>query len=247
MPLYLRPAARAPGPGLFAELHHEEANLEQVTQQGTAVRVASPSALLYRVTKRSFDLVAAGLGLVVLSPLLLLVAVGILIDGGLPILYRCQRVGRFGRPITVVKFRTMHDGSHHHLKELLTLDEEKRLEYVATRKLREDPRRTRFGILLRRTSLDELPQLLNVLSGDMSIVGPRPYLESELRDRPEGADILSVRPGITGLWQVSGRSDLAFAERLAFDMEYIRKRGVRQDVSILLRTIGAVVSGRGAY
>jgi exopolysaccharide production protein ExoY len=221
--------------------------LEQITQQRTAVRVASPSALLYRVIKRLFDLVAAVLGLVVLSPVLLLIAVGILIDGGLPILYRCERVGQFGKPITVLKFRTMHDGSHHHLKELLTIDEEKRLEYAATRKLREDPRRTRFGIFLRRMSLDELPQLFNVLSGDMSIVGPRPYLESELRDRAEGIDILSVRPGITGLWQVSGRSDLTFAERLAFDMNYIRTRGIRQDVSILARTIGAVVTGRGAY
>jgi lipopolysaccharide/colanic/teichoic acid biosynthesis glycosyltransferase len=221
--------------------------LEQITQQRAAVRAVSPRKLLYRATKRLFDIVAAGLGLVILSPLLLLVAVGILIDGGLPILYRTERVGRFGRPITVLKFRTMHDGSHHHLKELLTRDEEKRLEYVATRKLREDPRRTRFGILLRRTSLDELPQLINVLNGEMSIIGPRPYLDHELRDRPEGAQILSVRPGITGLWQVSGRSDLTFTERLAFDMTYIRQRGIRQDVSILARTIGAVVSGRGAY
>jgi exopolysaccharide production protein ExoY len=231
----------------FAGLVARGGRLEQTTQQRTAVRVASPSALLYRVTKRAFDLVGAGLGLVVLSPMLLFIAIGILIDGGLPILYRCERVGRFGRPITVLKFRTMHDGSHHHLKELLILDEEKRLEYAETRKLREDPRRTRFGILLRRMSLDELPQLFNVLSGDMSIVGPRPYLEGELRDRPEGGEILSVRPGITGLWQVSGRSDLTFAERLAFDMDYVRKRGIRQDASILRRTIRAVISGRGAY
>jgi lipopolysaccharide/colanic/teichoic acid biosynthesis glycosyltransferase len=221
--------------------------LEQITQQRTAVRAASPRKLLYRVTKRIFDIVAAGLGLLVLSPLLLLIAVGILIDGGLPILYRCERVGRFGRPITVLKFRTMHDGSHHHLKELLTIDEEKRLEYRATRKLRDDPRRTRFGIFLRRTSLDELPQLFNVLSGRMSIVGPRPYLPGELSDRVEGAQILRVRPGITGLWQVNGRSDRTFEERLSFDVEYVRRRGIRQDVSILVRTIGAVLSGRGAY
>jgi lipopolysaccharide/colanic/teichoic acid biosynthesis glycosyltransferase len=221
--------------------------LEQITQQRAAVRAASPRKLLYRVTKRIFDIVAAGMGLLVLSPLLLLIAVGILIDGGLPILYRCQRVGRFGRPITVFKFRTMHDGSHHHLKELLTIDEEKRLEYRATRKLRDDPRRTRFGIFLRRTSLDELPQLFNVLSGRMSIVGPRPYLPGELSDRPEGSHILRVRPGITGLWQVNGRSDRTFEERLSFDVEYVRKRGIRQDASILARTIGAVLSGRGAY
>ena len=221
--------------------------MEQITQQRPSVRVASPSALLYRITKRAFDIVASAAGLVILSPLLLVVAAAIVIDDGLPVLYRCQRIGRFGRTITVLKFRTMRDGSHHHLQELLSVDEEKRLEYHRKRKLRDDPRRTRVGIFLRRTSLDELAQLINVLVGDMSIVGPRPYLPNELLHRAEGRQILRVRPGITGLWQVNGRSDRTFEERIAFDLEYVRKRGIRQDVSILARTIGAVLSGRGAY
>jgi lipopolysaccharide/colanic/teichoic acid biosynthesis glycosyltransferase len=221
--------------------------LEQITQPRPSVRVASPSALLYRITKRAFDIVASAAGLVILSPLLLVVAAAIVIDDGLPVLYRCQRIGRFGRTITVLKFRTMRDGSHHHLQELLSVDEEKRLEYHRKRKLRDDPRRTRVGIFLRRTSLDELAQLINVLVGDMSIVGPRPYLPNELLHRAEGRQILRVRPGITGLWQVNGRSDRTFEERIAFDLEYVRKRGIRQDVSILARTIGAVLSGRGAY
>ncbi|HEX3220455.1 MAG TPA: sugar transferase [Candidatus Limnocylindria bacterium] len=221
--------------------------MEQITQPRPSVRVASPSALLYRITKRAFDIVASAAGLVILSPLLLVVAAAIVIDDGLPVLYRCQRIGRFGRTITVLKFRTMRDGSHHHLQELLSVDEEKRLEYHRKRKLRDDPRRTRVGIFLRRTSLDELAQLINVLVGDMSIVGPRPYLPNELLHRAEGRQILRVRPGITGLWQVNGRSDRTFEERIAFDLEYVRKRGIRQDVSILARTIGAVLSGRGAY
>ena len=221
--------------------------MEQITQPRSPVRVASPRALLYRITKRSFDIIASAIGLAVLSPLLLVIAVAIVVDDGLPVLYRCQRVGRFGRTITVLKFRTMRDGSHHHLQELLSIDEEKRLEYHRKRKLRDDPRRTRVGIFLRRTSLDELAQLFNVLVGDMSIVGPRPYLPGELLHRSEGVQILRVRPGITGLWQVNGRSDRTFEERIAFDMEYVKQRGIRQDVAILARTVGAVLSGRGAY
>jgi lipopolysaccharide/colanic/teichoic acid biosynthesis glycosyltransferase len=121
------------------------------------------------------------------------------------------------------------------------------MEYGVSRKLRVDPRRTRVGTFLRRTSLDELPQLLNVLFGEMSLVGPRPYFPGELVGRPEADEILRVRPGITGLWQVSGRSDRSFEERLGFDVDYVRRRGLRLDTSIVVRTFSAVVSGRGAY
>jgi lipopolysaccharide/colanic/teichoic acid biosynthesis glycosyltransferase len=169
------------------------------------------------------------------------------IDSGLPIVYRCQRLGRYGQPITVFKFRTMRDGSHHNLEELITADEERRLEYGINRKLRDDPRRTRVGGFLRRSSLDELPQLINVLAGEMSLIGPRPYFPDELRGRAEAVELLSVRPGITGLWQVNGRSDRTFEERIELELDYVRHRGFGRDFSILLRTIGAVISGRGAY
>jgi lipopolysaccharide/colanic/teichoic acid biosynthesis glycosyltransferase len=223
--------------------------LEQVTQQTTAsaVRPTHVREPFYTAVKRLIDIVGSAVLLVVLSPFLVLIAVAIWLDSGLPIIYQCQRIGRDGRQIIVLKFRTMRDGSHHHLEELLTVDEELRLEYGARRKLREDPRRTRVGAVLRRTSLDELPQLLNVLTGDMSLVGPRPYLPGELDGRPEAEPILTVRPGITGLWQVNGRSDTTFDQRLAFDVEYIRRRGLAYDVSIALRTFGAVIRGRGAY
>jgi lipopolysaccharide/colanic/teichoic acid biosynthesis glycosyltransferase len=141
----------------------------------------------------------------------------------------------------------MRDGSHHHLEEMLTVDEEKRLEYGVSRKLRDDPRRTRVGVFLRKTSLDELPQLVNVLAGQMSLIGPRPYFPGELADRPEAEIILRIRPGITGLWQVSGRSDRTFEERLELDVDYVRRRGPVLDASILARTLMAVLSGRGAY
>lgn len=197
--------------------------------------------------KRLADVTVASVLLIVLAPLLLVIAAAIWLDSGLPIIYRCRRLGRGGLPITVLKFRTMRDGSHHHLQDLLDADEMRALEYDVARKLRHDPRRTRFGTFLRRTSLDELPQLVNVIVGDMSLVGPRPYFADELLDTPEAAEILSVRPGITGLWQVNGRSDRTFAERIAFDLEYVRRKSVWLESRILLATVLAVITGRGAY
>ena len=210
-------------------------------------RGATLGAVVYWSAKRLFDILGSAILLVVLSPVFLAIAIAIVIDDRLPILYRCERAGRYGLPITVLKFRTMRDGSHHHLEMLLTADEEHRLQYKRNRKLKEDPRRTRVGVFLRRTSLDELPQLVNVLIGDMSLIGPRPYFRSELADRREAKTILKVRPGITGLWQVSGRSDRTFEERLALDVAYVRGRGFKLDASIVLRTFSAVISGRGAY
>jgi lipopolysaccharide/colanic/teichoic acid biosynthesis glycosyltransferase len=222
--------------------------LEQTTSTRTpAARDVTLGRLVYWFGRRLIDIVASAVLLVIAAPFLLLIAIAILLDDGLPVLYRCQRVGRYGQPITVLKFRTMRDGSHHHLEELLTADEERRLEYGRHRKLRHDPRRTRVGGVLRRLSLDELPQLLNIVVGQMSLIGPRPYLPGELRGRPEADLILSVRPGLTGLWQVNGRSDRTFEERVAFDVEYVNTRGFRRDLAIAARTIGAVVGGRGAY
>jgi lipopolysaccharide/colanic/teichoic acid biosynthesis glycosyltransferase len=211
------------------------------------IPVGTAERPLYESTKRLTDAVGSAALLVALSPVMLAIAVGIGLDSGLPILYRGQRLGRGGRPITVHKFRTMYDGSHHHLEELLTRDEEYRLEYATNRKIKGDPRRTRVGVFLRRTSLDELPQLWNVLRGEMSLVGPRPYMPGELDAVPQAGELLSVRPGITGLWQVSGRSDLTFGQRVDLEIDYIRRRGWRLDLWIALRTLGAVISGRGAY
>jgi exopolysaccharide production protein ExoY len=223
--------------------------VEQVTQHASApgVRGATLGELSYWFAKRWLDILGSLTLLIVLSPVLVLIAVATWLDTGLPIIYRCQRIGRFGEPITVLKFRTMRDGSHHHLEELLSVDEEMRLEYVERRKLRDDPRRTRVGVMLRRASLDELPQLVNVLAGDMSLIGPRPYIPGELVGRPEANVILSVRPGITGLWQVNGRNDRTFEERLALDVDYVSRRGFGLDGRILARTLSAVISGKGAY
>jgi len=208
---------------------------------------ASSASLLYSFFRQVADIVFGTLLLILLLPVLLTVAVAVYVDSGAPILYRCQRVGKDGRPIKVLKFRTMRDGSHHHLEALLSVDEERRLEYAANRKMREDPRRTKFGPFLRRSSLDELPQLLNVIAGEMSLIGPRPYFADELAGRSEARELLSIQPGITGLWQVSGRSDGTFEERIALEVAHVRRRGFLLDGRIAIQTIRAVLSGRGAY
>lgn len=221
--------------------------MEQVSSSPSLV-VARPVAHdKYLAVKRAVDLVGATLLLIVALPFMLVIAVAVLLDSGLPVIYRSQRLGRGGVPIIVLKFRTMRDGSHHHLAELLSANEERRLEYEVNRKLRNDPRKTRVGSFLRRTSLDELPQLLNVLKGEMSLIGPRPYFADELLGRPEAGELLSVRPGITGLWQVNGRSDKSFQDRLRLELRYVRQRSFILDVKILALTFGAVVSRRGAY
>jgi exopolysaccharide production protein ExoY len=217
-------------------------------QTGLYVAASRPARITaYGVVRRGIDLVAAFVLLILLLPFMAAIALAIWADSGIPIIYRCRRLGRHGEPITVLKFRTMRNGSHHHLHDLLSADEMRALEYTLKRKLKKDPRRTRVGGFLRRTSLDELPQLLNVLAGDMSLIGPRPYFADELMGRPEAAEILSMRPGITGLWQTNGRSDRTFEERVAYDVAYVRGAGVSTDVRILARTVWAVFSGRGAY
>jgi lipopolysaccharide/colanic/teichoic acid biosynthesis glycosyltransferase len=224
--------------------------LEQIAQQAVArapVALNRAERSPYVIVRRAVDLVAGAVLLVLLSPVLLAIAVAILLDSGLPIIYRSERLGRHGHPIIVHKFRTMRNGSHHHLSELLSADETRRFEYSQNRKLRADPRRTRVGTFLRKTSLDELPQLWNVLRGQMSLIGPRPYFPDELDGRPEATEILSIRPGITGLWQVNGRSDRTFEERLSLERRYVRRRGFVLDFKILVLTVRAVLTGRGAY
>lgn len=221
--------------------------MEEISERPATARENLHVASAYPAIKRTIDLIGSATLLVLLSPAFLVIASAVATEGGLPILYRCQRLGRNGKPIEVLKFRTMHNGSHHHLEELLTADQERRLEYETRRKIRQDPRRTRLGRFLRRYSLDELPQLWNVLIGEMSLIGPRPYMPDELRARPEATTLLSVRPGITGLWQVNGRSDRTFEERVAMEVDYVRREGFRLDASLVLRTFGAVLSGKGAY
>ena len=197
--------------------------------------------------KRLMDVVLAGLGIAILSPLLLVLAVLVKLTSRGPVLFGHRRLGEGGRPIRVYKFRSMVEGAEARLQDVLAADPSLSAEYEATYKLREDPRVTPLGRWLRRTSLDELPQLFNVLHGDLSLVGPRPIVGDEIAKYGQAsAAILRVRPGVTGLWQVSGRSDVDYGERVRLDMDYITHWTLWLDVRILAATIPAVLRRKGA-
>jgi exopolysaccharide biosynthesis polyprenyl glycosylphosphotransferase len=199
---------------------------------------------LRRLAKTVLDRVASAAGLLVLSPVLLAVAVLVRREDGGPVLYRQERVGRYGRTFDVLKFRSMSVGAESDVDVLAVADEGNGVLF----KIRADPRVTRVGKVLRRFSLDELPQLVNVLRGDMSLVGPRPALPGEVATYgPDMQRRLLVRPGVTGLWQVSGRSDLTWAETVELDVRYVDNWSVGRDLSILARTVRAVLAGPGAY
>jgi lipopolysaccharide/colanic/teichoic acid biosynthesis glycosyltransferase len=195
-----------------------------------------------RLAKRLTDLLLTLMCLLAIWPLFALIALAIKADSRGPVFFVQTRVGRAGRTFGMVKFRSM------------VVDAEAQLAAVQGDraglcfKAKDDPRITRLGHLLRRTSLDELPQLWNVLLGQMSLVGPRPALPREVAAYPAAArERLAVLPGITGLWQVSGRADLSFDDMVALDVEYVRHPSLRRDFGILLRTVRVVLNGRGAY
>ncbi|MET0165454.1 MAG: sugar transferase [Vicinamibacterales bacterium] len=194
-----------------------------------------------------FNQLAAMLLLILLSPLMAILAFLIWRRDGAPVLYAHYRVGYEGKLFRCMKFRTMLRNSEHVLADLLRNDPQARAEWARDQKLANDPRITRVGRFLRRSSLDELPQLLNVLRGEMNLVGPRPITVAELT-RYGGLrwHYLSVRPGITGLWQVSGRNNTTYDERVALDRRYVEQRSWWFDLGILLKTVRVVVMREGA-
>lgn len=197
---------------------------------------------------RSLDILIAAVALVALGPFLLMVAVSIyLTDRGSPI-FAHQRVGRGGRPFGCLKFRTMVVDSQQRLEALLARDPLARAEWDRDQKLRNDPRVTALGRFYRKASIDELPQLINVLRGEMSIVGPRPIVNAErARYGRHFASYCSVTPGITGIWQVCGRNDVSYRRRVACDVLYARSRSLRLNIAIIAMTIPAVLKSAGSY
>jgi Undecaprenyl-phosphate galactose phosphotransferase WbaP len=196
--------------------------------------------------KRLLDIVGVLVLALVLSPLLVIVCLTLAHDRG-PIIYRHTRTGRNGRTFGCLKFRTMIPNAEQVLRDLLHQNAELRVEWLRDRKLRNDPRITTIGRFLRRTSLDELPQLWNVLKGDMSLVGPRPVVHEEWAHYGSRLHhYLAAKPGVTGLWQVMGRSDCSYRRRVALDSYYVRKRSLILDIFILFQTIKVVLRGRGA-
>jgi exopolysaccharide production protein ExoY len=223
-----------------------------ITDLGAASVTRRPPAVAGSVTqrfaKRAIDIVGSAVLILLLLPLAVVISLAIVLGSRGPAVFVQQRVGRRGDPFSLMKFRTMVRDGDAVLAACLARDPEARIEWETTRKLRDDPRITRIGRFLRRTSLDELPQLLNVLLGNMSLVGPRPVMEDELRYFGyRTADVLSVRPGLTGLWAVSGRSEVTYEERVELEYEYAVGWSFLGDLSILLRTLPAIVRGHGAF
>lgn len=198
-------------------------------------------------SKRGLDIVLAATMLVILLPLMVTIALIVRSDGGNAI-FGHLRVGRGGRTFRCLKFRSMVPNAEQALATLLAQDPVAADLWNRTRKLPKDPRVTPIGRFLRATSLDELPQLINVLRGDMSLVGPRPVVQAELVEQygPAASAYLAVRPGVTGLWQVSGRSDTSYSERVALDARYVQSFSLWGDIKILAKTVPAVLMRRGA-
>jgi exopolysaccharide biosynthesis polyprenyl glycosylphosphotransferase len=207
---------------------------------------AKPLNRASKVAKRALDVVGSGLLILVFSPLLVGIAIAIKLDSKGPVLFRQTRAGRKQQSFKVIKFRSMYRDAD---ERKANLESENEAGDGVMFKIKRDPRVTRVGRVLRRTSMDELPQLFNVLKGDMSLVGPRPLILSEARHAAQDwhARRLDLRPGITGLWQVSGRSDIPFQDMVRFDYQYVSGWSLARDIEILLATIPVVLSRRGAY
>jgi exopolysaccharide production protein ExoY len=198
--------------------------------------------------KYIFDKIAAAMALIFLAPLMLALMGALLVAQGRPIFIGHRRIGRNGVMFPCLKFRSMVTNGDEVLKKYLAAHPQHRMEWEATRKLRDDPRVTTFGAVLRKTSLDEIPQLWNVLKGQMSLVGPRPIVTSEAELYGEHFyDYIKVRPGLTGLWQVSGRSETSYSQRVQLDVRYVEEQSFGGDLAIMLKTIPAVLRTRGSY
>ncbi len=201
---------------------------------------------VYAFIKRTVDLVVALVAAVVLSPVLLIIAVAIFAEDRGPVLYKAKRVGLHGKPIQVYKFRSMRRNADR-LEDMLSPEELE--EYRKNFKLEHDPRITKVGAFLRKTSLDELPQLFNIIGGSLSLVGPRPVLQEETELYGDKRDmLLSCKPGLTGLWQSRGRSNVTYENgaRQALELQYVAERGLMLDLKILFWTVGAVLRMDGA-
>ncbi len=204
----------------------------------------------YLVFKKFVDIIFAFLSLILISPLFLLIIILIKFSSMGPIFFLHKRIRKGEKIFYCIKFRTMHPEANDILKNILNKNEKIRIEYETTQKIKNDPRITTIGKFLRKTSLDEIPQLINVIKGEMSIVGPRPIVEKEkIKYGDSISNVFSINPGITGLWQVSGRNNLTYEKRVELDNLYVREINFITDLRIIIRTIGVILfpMDRGAY
>ena len=237
---------------IFLDRDEKDELMDYLIHQGKCKRKVKWKRFWWQVTVRGsylfktvVDVTCASLGILVLSPVFLVCAAVIRLESPGPVIFKQKRIGRDGRPFNFYKFRSMYIDAGQRRQELLKANESK--DGVIF-KMQKDPRVTRFGRFIRKFSIDELPQLFNVVVGDMSLVGPRPPLPSEVAEYTlEDRKRLTVKPGITCIWQVSGRSDIPFRQQVALDKEYIMSRSLWRDLWILLKTVPAVLTGKGAY
>ena len=198
----------------------------------------------YDILKRFIDIIIGTIGLIVCIPIFIIIGIAIKIDSKDPVFFKHKRIGKHGKKLEIYKFRTMIENAEEAMKNFT---EEQKKEFAENFKLENDPRVTRVGKILRKTSLDELPQIINILKGEMSIIGPRPVVRSELEKYGSNQDkFLSVAPGLTGYWAANGRSDVSYEERMALELYYVNNRSLILDMKIFFKTIGSVLKGRGA-
>lgn len=209
----------------------------------------TPYHIKHIPAKRAFDILFSLLALAFCLPIFLIIALVIRLNSSGNAIYSHERIGRGGKPFRCYKFRSMYSDADVRLNSLLQNHPEFQKEWATSRKLKKDPRVTPVGNFLRKTSLDELPQFWNVLRGDLSIVGPRPVVHDEVIHHlgEKALKILSVRPGLTCIWQVSGRSDVSYSKRIQLDEEYVDNRSLLLDIKLILKTIPSMISSRGAY
>ncbi|HHD2754476.1 TPA: sugar transferase [Clostridium perfringens] len=199
---------------------------------------------IYIIVKRLFDFISSLIGIILLSPILLIISILIKLDSSGPIVFGHNRVGKYGKEIKVYKFRSMVENSQEVFDNFTP---EQKAEFNKNFKLENDPRITKVGNFLRKTSLDELPQLWNIIKGDMSVVGPRPIVKKEIIKYGKNFEkVFSVKPGLTGYWQANGRSDTTYDERVAMDLYYVNNRSLKLDFKIIIQTIVSVIKKEGA-
>jgi len=220
----------------------EEKNIEK---RGVFLKEnKSISKRIYIVVKRFLDIFLSLIGLVLLSPIFLIIAIIIKIDSKGPIFFVHNRIGERGKPFGIYKFRTMVDNAEDLIKKFTP---EQKAEFERSYKLEKDPRVTKIGNFLRKTSLDELPQILNILKGELSIIGPRPIVQAELEKYGDDKEkFLSVKPGLTGYWAANGRSDTSYEERIQMELYYVDNMSFWLDIKIFFKTIFAVIKKEGA-
>lgn len=225
-----------------------DARFMEQTERVATIKRLTNTKTSYLASKRAFDLIGAAIGLVVLSPLFLVISLLYLFgDNRGPVFFKQKRIGQYGEAFYIYKFRSMIVNAEGVLKSNGRLYK-KYLENSYKLEPQEDPRVTRMGCFLRRTSLDELPQLINVLKGEMSLVGPRPVVSEELKEYGERKnEFLSAKPGLTGYWQACGRSEIEYPERCNVELYYIRHKSIKFDLKIIIKTIKSVITKKGAY